>query len=229
MGRRTALEVINDRAGRSKGWAKERSIDRIHKNPDSCILHLHRHPTVGSPLKLQLQSTGSISGSDLALLHAQIEFLARTLGGGIEDVQLRMVWRGKMVVKIGELRGYVYSPIFPTRSTHAYEKVIWNPLGRPHNSPSLFPTCATLAYERPQPLDKTAHNRPQLPLVCLKRLQPAPTTIWQLPRKTACLSGQAARANWSSRARACQPARPGLCANLGRARLSPPRPHAPFL
>ncbi|KAL0321022.1 UNVERIFIED_CONTAM: E3 ubiquitin-protein ligase WAVH1 [Sesamum radiatum] len=86
--------------------------DRAHKNPNSRILHLMDTPSPsyhwfnpGVPVAIHRFHVGSRFGtSNGFIMHEFEEFLARTLGGGIDDVQLR-VRESKMVVRIGELRG----------------------------------------------------------------------------------------------------------------------------
>ncbi|KAK6123909.1 hypothetical protein DH2020_042352 [Rehmannia glutinosa] len=101
--------------GGSDGRAKERSEntrDRVHKNTQSCILHLTDSPS-GSYHQFDMEAQftihrfhvgfgfGASNGFDYAEFE---EFLARTLGGAIRDIQMR-IEDGTRIVRIGELRG----------------------------------------------------------------------------------------------------------------------------
>ncbi|KAL3820863.1 hypothetical protein ACJIZ3_006768 [Penstemon smallii] len=118
-GKKTALQVI-DRlfyTGQSdpmEGLKKGVKIlgDRVHKNPQSCILHLtdtmsrsyHRFD-VEVPVTIHRFNVGFRFGaSNGFIMHEFEEFLARTLGGAIRDVELR-IGESTDVVRIGELRG----------------------------------------------------------------------------------------------------------------------------
>ncbi|KAL0328698.1 UNVERIFIED_CONTAM: putative E3 ubiquitin-protein ligase EDA40 [Sesamum calycinum] len=118
-GKRSALQVIDHlfytgQADAMQGLKKGVKIlsDRVHKNPDSRILHLTDAPSPSYhwfnpevPVTIHRFHVGSGFGtSNRFIMHEFEEFLTRTLGGGIEDVQLR-VREDKMVVRIGELRG----------------------------------------------------------------------------------------------------------------------------
>ncbi|KAL2495661.1 uncharacterized protein Fot_39418 [Forsythia ovata] len=86
--------------------------DRVHKNPESCILHLSDNPSrsyhrfdMEVPVKIHRFHVGLGYGtSNGFVMHEFEEFLARTLGGAIRDIQLR-IGEGARVVRIGELRG----------------------------------------------------------------------------------------------------------------------------
>ncbi|KAL0407167.1 UNVERIFIED_CONTAM: putative E3 ubiquitin-protein ligase EDA40 [Sesamum latifolium] len=117
--KRSALQVIDHlfhtvQADAMEGLKKGVKIlsDRVHKNPNSRILHLTDTPSPSYhwfnpavPVAIHRFHVGSGFGtSNGVIMHEFEEFLARTLGGGIKDVQLR-VRESKMVVRIGELRG----------------------------------------------------------------------------------------------------------------------------
>ncbi|KAL2253382.1 uncharacterized protein LOC105168074 isoform X2 [Sesamum indicum] len=118
-GKRSALQVIDHlfhtgQADAMEGLKKGVKIlsDRVHKNPDSCILHLTDTPSpsyhwfnLEVPVTIHQFHVGYGFGTSNGFIMREFEeFLARTLGGRIEDVQLR-VREGQMVVRIGELRG----------------------------------------------------------------------------------------------------------------------------
>ncbi|CAI9756699.1 unnamed protein product [Fraxinus pennsylvanica] len=118
-GKRKALQVIDrlfymGQADPMEGLKKGVKIlgDRVHRNPESCILHLsdnlsrsyHRFD-MEVPVKIHRFHVGFGYGtSNGFIMNAFEEFLARTLGGAIRDIQLR-IGEGARVVRIGELRG----------------------------------------------------------------------------------------------------------------------------
>ncbi|KAL0306049.1 UNVERIFIED_CONTAM: hypothetical protein Sradi_6022200 [Sesamum radiatum] len=118
-GKRTALQVIDrlfymGHADPMEGLKKGVKIlqDRVHKNPESCILHLTDSPArsyhqfdMEVPVTIHRFHVGFGFGtSNGFVMHEFEEFLARTLGGAIRDVQLR-IDEGTRIVRIGELRG----------------------------------------------------------------------------------------------------------------------------
>ncbi|KAL0363094.1 UNVERIFIED_CONTAM: hypothetical protein Scaly_1264600 [Sesamum calycinum] len=117
-GKRTALQVIDrlfymGHADPMEGLKKGVKIlqDRVHKNPESCILHLTDSPArsyhqfdMEVPVTIHRFHVGFGFGtSNGFVMHEFEEFLARTLGGAIRDVQLR-IDEGTRIVRIGELR-----------------------------------------------------------------------------------------------------------------------------
>ncbi|KAK7246053.1 hypothetical protein RIF29_40911 [Crotalaria pallida] len=125
-GKRTALQVIDrlfymGQADPVEGLKKGIKIleDRMHKNPESCILHLSDNPTRPyHAVSMELPSTpihrfhvgfgdGTSSGF---VMHEFEEFLAKMLGGIVREIQLRIcgaeeeVGSGR-VIRIGEIRG----------------------------------------------------------------------------------------------------------------------------
>ncbi|KAL7088418.1 hypothetical protein ACP275_13G126000 [Erythranthe tilingii] len=120
-GKRNALQVIDrlfymGQADPMEGLKKGVKIlgDRVHKNPNSCILHLtdappsyRRFEVEEVPVRIQRFSIGLGFGggaSNGLIMREFEEFLARTLGGAVRDVQMR-VGEGRRVIRIGELRG----------------------------------------------------------------------------------------------------------------------------
>lgn len=93
--------------------------DRVHKNPESCILHLSDNPTRPyHAISMELPSTpihrfhvgfgfGTSSGF---VIQEFEEFLAKMLGGIVREIQLRICGAGEeagsgRVIRIGEVRG----------------------------------------------------------------------------------------------------------------------------
>lgn len=93
--------------------------DRVHKNPESCILHLSDNPTRPyHAVSMELPSTpihrfhvgfgfGTSSGF---VIQEFEEFLAKMLGGIVREIQLRICGAGEevgsgRVIRIGEIRG----------------------------------------------------------------------------------------------------------------------------
>lgn len=120
-GKRTALQVIDrlfymGQADPSEGLKKGIKIleDRVHKNPESCILHLSDSPTrsyhainmeVSIPIHRFHVGFG-FGTSNGFVVHEFEQFLSRMLGGVIRDVQLRIGEDSSCrIVRIGELRG----------------------------------------------------------------------------------------------------------------------------
>ncbi|CAA3029377.1 Anaphase-promoting complex (APC), subunit 11 [Olea europaea subsp. europaea] len=118
-GKRTALQVIDrlfymGQADPMEGLKKGVKIlgDRVHKNPESCILHLSDNPSrsyhrfdMEVSVKIHRFHVGYGYGtSNGFIMNAFEEFLARTLGGAIRDIQLR-IGEGARIISIGELRG----------------------------------------------------------------------------------------------------------------------------
>ncbi|XP_051128472.1 probable E3 ubiquitin-protein ligase WAVH2 [Andrographis paniculata] len=118
-GKRAALQVIDrlfymGQADPMEGLKKGVKIldDRVHKNPESRILHLTDNPSrsyhqfdMEVPVVIHRFHVGyGFSTSNGFIMHEFEEFLARTLGGAIRDIQLR-IEDGTRVVRIGELRG----------------------------------------------------------------------------------------------------------------------------
>ncbi|KAK6133137.1 hypothetical protein DH2020_033176 [Rehmannia glutinosa] len=118
-GKRIALQVIDQlfqigNADPLEGLKKGVNIlkDRVHKNPESCILHLTDCPSrpydwFDSEVNVKIHRfhVGFGIGACNGLIMREFEeFLARTLGGQVEDIQL-MIGDRTMVVRIGELRG----------------------------------------------------------------------------------------------------------------------------
>ncbi|KAI4298861.1 hypothetical protein L6164_032375 [Bauhinia variegata] len=124
-GKRTALQVIDrlfymGQADPVEGLKKGIKIleDRMHKNPESCILHLSDNPTRPyHAVSMELPSMpihrfhvgfgfGTSSGF---VIHEFEEFLAKMLGGIVREIQLRICGAGEInsgrVIRIGELRG----------------------------------------------------------------------------------------------------------------------------
>ncbi|KAI4296094.1 hypothetical protein L6164_036082 [Bauhinia variegata] len=124
-GKRTALQVIDrlfymGQADPVEGLKKGIKIleDRMHKNPESCILHLSDNPTRPyHSISMELPSTpihrfhvgfgfGTSSGF---VMHEFEEFLAKMLSGIVREIQLRICGAGEIdserVIRIGELRG----------------------------------------------------------------------------------------------------------------------------
>ncbi|KAK6149593.1 hypothetical protein DH2020_017118 [Rehmannia glutinosa] len=118
-GKRTALQVIDrlfymGQADPMEGLKKGVKIlgDRVHKNTQSCILHLTDSPS-GSYHQFDMEAQFTIhrfhvgfgfGASNGFVMHEFEEFLARTLGGAIRDIQMR-IEDGTRIVRIGELRG----------------------------------------------------------------------------------------------------------------------------
>ncbi|KAL6546907.1 hypothetical protein OROMI_022628 [Orobanche minor] len=119
-GKRTALQVIDrlfymGHADPMEGLKKSVKIlgDRVHKNTQSCILHLTYSPSGSSyhqfdtevPFTIHRFNVGfGFGASNGFVMHEFEEFLARTLGGAVRDVQMR-IGEGRGIVRIGELRG----------------------------------------------------------------------------------------------------------------------------
>jgi len=125
-GKRTALQVIDrlfymGQADPVEGLKKGIKIleDRVHKNPESCILHLSDNPTRPyHAVSMELPSTpihrfhvgfgfGTSSGF---VIQEFEEFLAKMLGGIVREIQLRICGAGEevgsgRVIRIGEIRG----------------------------------------------------------------------------------------------------------------------------
>lgn len=118
-GKRTALQVIDrlfymGQADPMEGLKKGVKIlgDRVHKNTQSCILHLTDSPArsyhqfdmeVGVTIHRFHVGFG-FGASNGFIMHQFEEFLARTLGGAVRDIQMR-IDEGTRVVRIEELRG----------------------------------------------------------------------------------------------------------------------------
>ncbi|KAG8385927.1 hypothetical protein BUALT_Bualt03G0096100 [Buddleja alternifolia] len=118
-GKRTALQVIDrlfymGQADPMEGLKKGVKIlcDRVHKNSQSCILHLTDSPSrsyhqfdMEVAVKIHRFNVGyGFGASNGFIMHEFEEFLARTLGGEIRNIQLR-IGEGTGIVTIGELRG----------------------------------------------------------------------------------------------------------------------------
>ncbi|KAM7270676.1 hypothetical protein ACFE04_029890 [Oxalis oulophora] len=118
-GKRTALQVIDrlfymGQADPIEGLKKGIKIleDRAHKNPHSSILHLSDCPTrtyhgvnMQVPVPIHQFHVGFGFGtSNGFVMHKFEEFLARTMGGSIQDIQLR-IGDGDRIIKLGELKG----------------------------------------------------------------------------------------------------------------------------
>ncbi|KAG2688752.1 hypothetical protein I3843_09G110300 [Carya illinoinensis] len=120
-GKRTALQVIDrlfyvGQADPFEGLKKGIKIleDRVHKNPESRILHLSDSPTrsyhainMEAPIPIHRFHVGFGFGtSNGFVMHEFEQFLSRMLGGVIRDIQLRI---GEdlncRMVRIGELKG----------------------------------------------------------------------------------------------------------------------------
>ncbi|KAG2684584.1 hypothetical protein I3843_10G081800 [Carya illinoinensis] len=121
-GKRAALQVIDrlfymGQADPFEGLKKGIKVleDRVHKNPQSCILHLSDSPTqsyhavdMEMPVPIHRFHVGFGFGtSNGFVMHEFEQFLSRMLGGVIRDVQLRI---GEdvgscRIVRIGELKG----------------------------------------------------------------------------------------------------------------------------
>ncbi|KAG6418940.1 hypothetical protein SASPL_121147 [Salvia splendens] len=140
-GKRTALQVIDrlfymGQADPMEGLKKGVKIleDRLHKNTQSCILHLTDSPSrsyhqfdmeVGVTVHRFHVGFG-FGVSNGFIMHQFEEFLARTLGGAVTDVQMR-IEQGTGIVRIEELRGgeernvAVYLPDYgPVRIEYSY-------------------------------------------------------------------------------------------------------------
>ncbi|OVA19700.1 zinc finger protein [Macleaya cordata] len=118
-GKRTALQVIDrlfymGEADPAAGLKKGIKIleDRIHRNPQSCILHLSDSPTrsyvdhdMGVPIPIHRFHVGFGFGTSYGfVMHEFEEFLTRLLGGVIRDTQL-MIGEDGGIARLGELRG----------------------------------------------------------------------------------------------------------------------------
>ncbi|KAL6542970.1 hypothetical protein OROHE_010490 [Orobanche hederae] len=119
-GKRNALKIVDRlfyaaEADPLEGLEKGVKIlrDRVHKNLQSCILHLTDTPSrshnhwfdSGLPIRIHRFDFGFCFGGCNGLVMREFEeFLAVTLRGRVEDIQLRIGER-MMVVGIGELRG----------------------------------------------------------------------------------------------------------------------------
>lgn len=125
-GKRTALQVIDrlfymGQADPTEGLKKGIKIleDRVHKNPESCILHLSDNPTRPyHAVSMELPSTPihrfhvgfGYGASNGFVINEFEEFLAKVLGGIVREIQLRICGAGEelghgRVIRIGELRG----------------------------------------------------------------------------------------------------------------------------
>ncbi|CAJ2658127.1 hypothetical protein L195_g006141 [Trifolium pratense] len=125
-GKRTALQVIDrlfymGQADPVEGLKKGIKIleDRLHKNPESCILHLSDNPTRPyHAICMELPSTpihrfhvGFGFGTSSGFVMQEFEeFLAKMLGGIVREIQLRICGAGEeagngRVIRIGEIRG----------------------------------------------------------------------------------------------------------------------------
>ncbi|XP_051136323.1 probable E3 ubiquitin-protein ligase EDA40 [Andrographis paniculata] len=118
--KRAALQVIDNlfyagQADPIDGIRKGVKIleDRLHKNQRSCILHLTDAPSRSFhwidpdqfPVPVhRFHIRDGFNSPDSIFSHRFEEFLAGMLGGGVEDVQLRIGEMG-IVVSIEELRG----------------------------------------------------------------------------------------------------------------------------
>lgn len=118
-GKRSALQVIDrlfymGQADPMEGLKKGVKIleDRVHKNTQSCILHLSDAPSrsyhqfdmeVGITIH-RFHIGFGFGASNGFIMHEFEEFLARTLGGAVRDIQMRMD-EGSRIVRIEELRG----------------------------------------------------------------------------------------------------------------------------
>lgn len=118
-GKRTALQVIDrlfyiGQADPMEGLKKGVKIleDRVHKNTQSCILHLTDSPSrsyhefdfeVGVMIHRFHVGFG-FGASNGFVMHQFEEFLARTLGGAVRDIQMR-IGESTRIVRIDELRG----------------------------------------------------------------------------------------------------------------------------
>lgn len=118
-GKRTALQVIDrlfymGQADPMEGLKKGVKIlgDRVHKNQESSILHLtdtpsrsyHRFDMEVAVTVHRFHIGLGFGASNGFMMREFEEFLARTLGGAIRDVQMR-IGEGMRMVRIGELRG----------------------------------------------------------------------------------------------------------------------------
>ncbi|KAG0464401.1 hypothetical protein HPP92_020470 [Vanilla planifolia] len=117
-GKRMALQVIDrlfhlGEAHPGEGIEKAFRIleDRTHRNPISCVLHLSDSPVPRaeeqqSPFKVHFFHVGfGFGGSSGFVMHEFEEFLARVLGGEVNDVQLR-IGEERSVVRLEDLRCY---------------------------------------------------------------------------------------------------------------------------
>lgn len=118
-GKRTALQVIDrlfyiGQADPMEGLKKGVKIleDCVHKNMQSCILHLTDSPSrsyhefdIEVGVVIHRFHVGFGFGASNGFIMNQFEeFLARTLGGAVRDVQMR-IGEGTRIVRIDELRG----------------------------------------------------------------------------------------------------------------------------
>ncbi|CAL0301069.1 unnamed protein product [Lupinus luteus] len=125
-GKRTALQVIDrlfymGQADPVEGLKKGIKIleDRMHKNPESCILHLSDNPTRPyhavsmelPPTPIHRFHVGFGYGTSSGFVMQEFEeFLTKMLGGIVREIQLRIcgaeeeVGSGR-VIRIGEIRG----------------------------------------------------------------------------------------------------------------------------
>lgn len=120
-GKRTALQVIDrlfymGQADPFEGLKKGIKIleDRVHKNPQSFILHLSDSPTrsyhavnMELPIPIHRFHVGFGFGtSNGFVMHEFEQFLLRMLGGVIRDIQLRIGEEVNCrIIRIGELKG----------------------------------------------------------------------------------------------------------------------------
>ncbi|CAK9156789.1 unnamed protein product [Ilex paraguariensis] len=118
-GKRTALQVIDrifymGQADPIEGLKKGVKIlgDRVHKNPESCILDLSDSPTrsyhrfdIEVPIMIHRFHVGyGFRTSNGFVMQEFEEFLARVLGGAIREIELRIADDAR-IVRLGELRG----------------------------------------------------------------------------------------------------------------------------
>ncbi|KAJ7967882.1 Zinc finger, RING-type [Quillaja saponaria] len=125
-GKRTALQVIDrlfymGQADPMEGIKKGIKIlnDRMHKNPESSILHLSDNPTQPyHAISMEMPTTPihrfhvgfGFGTSNGFIMHEFEEFLAKLLGGVVQELQLTIGGTGEevgscRVLRIGELKG----------------------------------------------------------------------------------------------------------------------------
>ncbi|KAJ7946484.1 Zinc finger, RING-type [Quillaja saponaria] len=125
-GKRSALQVIDrlfymGQADPMEGLKKGIKIldDRMHKNPQSCILHLSDNPTRPyHAISMEMPTTPihrfhvgfGFGTSNGFVMHEFEEFLASLLGGVVQELQLRIGGTGdevssSRVIRFGELKG----------------------------------------------------------------------------------------------------------------------------
>lgn len=118
-GKRAALQVIDRlfymwHADPTEGLKKGIKIlkDRVHKNPNTCILHLSDSPTslfctmnVDASIPVHQFHVGfGFGASNSFVMHEFEKFMARMLGGRVRDLQLK-IGKDGAAMTIGELRG----------------------------------------------------------------------------------------------------------------------------